>query len=357
MLSILNKHELTVEILPEKKGYIKKHVEYEVYSSKFNSQVVRRYSDFLAFHEVLNWRFPNRLLPPIPPQKLSALVKRTDSDFAEERRKGLLRWLKILMVHPVIGIDPAMEYFLTRIVDDMSTSIRDHFKCLPDEFVTGQLVQPIVQENIVNPSNANFGKEQMEPFINSVSKIIGLMEKTSTFGQAKKEDMASLTKELKNMSSLQTNNSIFDGKNWAGSQENLMTCVSQMIKNGNLWKEFAQDNDKMVVEPLKILHLVLQGYKELNERCHSDKVLNMEFKKNVEKILNIRHRKLSGILASNEDIIATIEDRVGQLHVDGLEPRKLFAMNCLIQETYFALQFTGLNFAAFLRANQRALFT
>lgn len=73
---------------------------------------MRRYSDFYAFHEVISWRFPNRIIPPIPPQKLSALVKRTDSDFAEERRKGLLRWLKIVLTHPIIKFDPAVEVSL-----------------------------------------------------------------------------------------------------------------------------------------------------------------------------------------------------------------------------------------------------
>ena len=40
--SLLSKYEITVEILPEKKGHLlKRHVEYEVYSSRFNSQVTR----------------------------------------------------------------------------------------------------------------------------------------------------------------------------------------------------------------------------------------------------------------------------------------------------------------------------
>ena len=45
----------------------------------------------------------------MPPQKLSALVRGTDSNFAEERRKGLLRWLKILSIHPILSIDPLFE--------------------------------------------------------------------------------------------------------------------------------------------------------------------------------------------------------------------------------------------------------
>ena len=127
ILEFITSNHVTLEILPEKKGYIKRHIEYQIHSSKFKSQVlfvkytfilsytfflvqvVRRYSDFYAFYEVFAWRFPNRNLPPIPPQKLSALVKGTDSNFAEERRKGLLRWLKIILVHPILCGDPATE--------------------------------------------------------------------------------------------------------------------------------------------------------------------------------------------------------------------------------------------------------
>ena len=65
--------------------------------------MVRRYSDFMALFEVLSCRFPNRIVPPLPPQKFTALVRGVDSEFAEERRKGLLRWLRFLSAHPVIS--------------------------------------------------------------------------------------------------------------------------------------------------------------------------------------------------------------------------------------------------------------
>ena len=51
----------------------------------------------------------HRIVPPLPPQKLSALVRAVDSDFAESRRKGLLRWLRLLSAHPIISKDPAIE--------------------------------------------------------------------------------------------------------------------------------------------------------------------------------------------------------------------------------------------------------
>ena len=63
----------------------------------------------MTFHEILLCRFPNRILPPLPPQTFSALVKGVDSDFAEARRKGLLRWLRILSSHPIVSMDPALS--------------------------------------------------------------------------------------------------------------------------------------------------------------------------------------------------------------------------------------------------------
>ena len=127
LAQLLKSDDIIINILPLKKGLFKKHVEYEVRSSKFNSQVifnsmslflsenitffqvVRRYSDFMTFHEILLCRFPNRILPPLPPQTFSALVKGVDSDFAEARRKGLLRWLRILSSHPIVCMDPALS--------------------------------------------------------------------------------------------------------------------------------------------------------------------------------------------------------------------------------------------------------
>ena len=57
----------------------------------------------MALFEVLSCRFPNRIVPPLPPQKFTALVRGVDSEFAEERRKGLLRWLRFLSAHPVLS--------------------------------------------------------------------------------------------------------------------------------------------------------------------------------------------------------------------------------------------------------------
>ena len=90
--------------------------------------------------------------------------------------------------------------------------------------------------------------------------------------------------------------------------------------------------------------MLLQGFKDLVERCHSEKTQNFEHKKNAEKMQMIRQNKLSGILACSirgQEIVATIEERIGQLNVDDLEARKLNSKSVLAEETSFIMFATG----------------
>ena len=85
----------------------------------------------------------------------------------------------------------------------MSTSIREHFRGTPDEFVTGPLgseraIQSYKESNPVTTSS----RDQLESFISSLIKMISIMEKTSQFGHGKKEDISIITKELQNMGHL-----------------------------------------------------------------------------------------------------------------------------------------------------------
>lgn len=86
----------------------------------------------------------------------------------------------------------------------------------------------------------------------------------------------------------------------------------------------------------------MSGFKELVERCTSDKWMGMEHKKNLEKVQNIRACKYSGILSANPEITSLIEDRIAQLHTDDLDQRKNFCMHVLAEETQLVFLFTGM---------------
>ena len=146
------------------------------------------------------------------------------------------------------------QFFITRIEDDISTAMRDHFRGVPDEFVTGPLgTERAIKSYKENQVTMNY-KDQLESFINSLLKVIKYLEKLIHFGQDRPDDLSTISKELQNMGQLQTKTN-FLSMNWAGSQENLMNFITEFAKIGTSWNDFAQDYDKDVIEPLKILQV------------------------------------------------------------------------------------------------------
>ena len=97
----------------------KKYTDYEIClkttSKAFmisQSFVRRRYSDFVWLRSWLsenNEAYASRKMPPLPPKKL---VKRFDSEFLEERRKGLQKFLKKVLERNVFLSDKALHLFL-----------------------------------------------------------------------------------------------------------------------------------------------------------------------------------------------------------------------------------------------------
>lgn len=79
--------------------------------------VVRRYSDFVWLNDILLKRYPFRLVPILPPKRLSIPVAGKhlggDEGFVERRRRGLQRYLRSLCAHPTLSRDPLVRTFLT----------------------------------------------------------------------------------------------------------------------------------------------------------------------------------------------------------------------------------------------------
>ncbi|WVQ81437.1 hypothetical protein IAT38_003561 [Cryptococcus sp. DSM 104549] len=99
--------KVEVELVPEKEGWFLQ--KYRVESDRRGAgPVSRRYSDFVWLHDVLTKRYPFRLLPALPPKRLSP-----DTAFLESRRKALRRFLSFTTNHPVISTDGALNVFLT----------------------------------------------------------------------------------------------------------------------------------------------------------------------------------------------------------------------------------------------------
>ena len=128
-----------VKPVAQKKGLIVRHVEYNVKSEKFRSEVVCRYSDFQTLQALLLARFPYRLVPRLPPAKLMANVVAVSSDFIGDRKNALVRWLTIVSSHPVVGDDQMVRFFMTDMMNEQGNNLREQFRFFPDEFVMNEM--------------------------------------------------------------------------------------------------------------------------------------------------------------------------------------------------------------------------
>lgn len=108
--------EITVNLLDEKEGmFLFQHRNYEVASTRKNSKVTRRYSDFVWLLDCLHKRYPFRQLPLLPPKRVAINGNHIagDASFLEKRRRGLARFANALVRHPVLGQEQLVVMFLT----------------------------------------------------------------------------------------------------------------------------------------------------------------------------------------------------------------------------------------------------
>lgn len=107
---------ITVRLRSELEGFIIKHNVYIVTSTLRESQVTRRYSDWIWLSECLVKRYPFRCLPILPPKRIAVPIAgkhlSADDVFIERRRRGLERYLGMLVLHPVLREDKLVQVFL-----------------------------------------------------------------------------------------------------------------------------------------------------------------------------------------------------------------------------------------------------
>ena len=81
------------------------------------------------------------------------------------------------------------------------------------------------------------------------------------------------------------------------------------------------------------------------DRGNSEKTLNFEYKRNAEKIMNIKHNKFSGIFTSQPEVAKIVEEKISQLGIDDLGSIYLnffFEVRFLLHEnTHFYSKVSG----------------
>ncbi|XP_029649490.1 sorting nexin-8 [Octopus sinensis] len=325
---------IKVELVPEKKGLILKHVEYEITSQKFHSTVLRRYNDFLVINEMLMMRFPYRMIPRLPPKKMMG----ANREFIEHRRKSLRRYLNIIGRHPRMHNDKLFECFLTFVGSDVQTKLREQFRGIPDEFMTSNLADK-AKDLVPRDTQSQLAnsKEHIKALYNSVTKLKDISERLVSQSTAYASDMLQFGKELRTIGTDTT--CLTTWTTGTSSSWPKLKCVFK-----NLSLEFAAvadkstqeaaDEEEMVVEHLAIFLDILTAYRDLCDR-HEKGVLH-DHQRALQKMGQYKKRMMSATVGTTESgPVEQLEQKILQQEsqIANMENRNYYSLHCLQMET------------------------
>ncbi|CEP09413.1 hypothetical protein [Parasitella parasitica] len=181
----------------EKEGFLFTHINYWVHSTQRQTSVRRRYSDFYWFWETLLKRYPFRVIPNLPPKKISG----KDKVFLEKRCQGLSRFINCIVRHPVLKNDEQVITFLTEQTE-FSAWRRAKSPNLDEEF---ERVNPQTEElEAFIPkdldSRIELIKNKLPSAIEKYDALCSVMEKTIRLKEAQAIEMKLYNDTLKELS-------------------------------------------------------------------------------------------------------------------------------------------------------------
>uniref|UniRef100_A0A0A9XXK9 Sorting nexin-8 n=1 Tax=Lygus hesperus TaxID=30085 RepID=A0A0A9XXK9_LYGHE len=329
--------EIEVNLIPEKKGLFIKHVEYVVISQKFSSQVYRRYNDFVALHELLLGRFPYRLIPKLPPKKIVGVFP-GDSNFLENRRKGLQRWLTLISRHPVVKEDALLSFFLTQSIADLSSKMKDVFKSIPDEFTTSDLAAKA--KDLVPPNNTNdfaTSREQIRIIHHGVHKIKLIADQIAIRSHRYASDMEELGNTLTDLaldSAGRTSWGTGGNNSWSDMRKGFGIISKEFSSLSSKAKEQGTAEEEQVCERLNVLLEILAGHQDLCERV--EKGVSHDHQVALSRMMALKKRQIQGVLkGSDAESVAALENRMLQQEtvIASVELRTAFSLYCVRMET------------------------
>ncbi|XP_063995496.1 sorting nexin-8-like [Diachasmimorpha longicaudata] len=325
---------IEVNIVPERKGIFLKHVEYQVTSKAFNSIVHRRYNDFVSLHELLQARFPYRLIPKLPPKKIVG----ADSQFLEERRRSLLRFLVQIARHPIIRKDPIVQFFFTYTGEETQHKIREVFRRVPDEFATSELSsrakELVPPETLTEFANS---RDQIRVILSGISRLKNIADCLAIRSHTCAVDMAELGTQLSNLASEPHGNS-----GWASGGSTIWQDMKKgfhvIAKEFNLLSSRALQQavreESMICERLNLLLDVLVAHRTLCER--HERGVSADHQRALSSMLALKKRQMQGVIRGTDaDTVEYLENKMvaQESVIANVELRNCFSLHCLHMET------------------------
>ncbi|KAK2150840.1 hypothetical protein LSH36_386g02005, partial [Paralvinella palmiformis] len=318
-----------VELVPEKKGLLLKHVEYEVTSRKHKSTVLRRYSDFLAFQETLLLRYSYRMVPRLPPKRMMG----GNREFIEHRKKALRRFLTLIARHPVISDDAIVKYFLTFKGTDMQHKMKEHFRGTPDEFMSCEFSLK-AKELVPVDTQLQFSNSRahINTLINSVSKMKDIAERLVLRATGYASDMLQLGKQLSMLSSDSTPVTTWacgSIDTWSHFKAGFKRLGVEYTHMADKASSLAAKEESGLLEILEMFLDLLYSYQDLCER-HERGLLH-DHQTALAKMRQYKKKKIG----STGTTVEQLEHRILQQEneISNMENRNCFSLYCIQMET------------------------
>lgn len=292
-----------VTLMPEKEGmFMFQHHNYEVSSSRRSSKVVRRYSDFVWLLDCLHKRYPFRVLPLLPPKRVSVNGNHLSNDgaFIEKRRRGLARYLNALVRHPVLGQEQLVIMFLT-VPTELSVWRKQATISVQDEF-TGRPLPAGLEESLSPQLGELFERvrsgvrRSADLYIN----VCNIMDRLVKRSEGVAADHARIAMSLQSLTETSTDTYATDVNNVPLLNDGL-TSMSKHLRTGqSLMEDEARAWDEGVLEDLKRQRDALVSLRDLFDRHERLDKDNIPY---LERRIQTNETKLAGLRAKAEGLV------------------------------------------------------
>jgi hypothetical protein len=214
-------------------GYVSSHKEFQIRSyiegTHNYTEISRRYSDFEWLISQLISKYPGCIIPPLPEKNPLANINKEDPLFLETRKRGLLRFLEMMLQHEDLKNTPDFANFLLKsdsdFISDVEkskkqgsmmpsvTSIMEHMPTAPvsffsniySKFVEGEKVKRVKSENDQRIDN----HESYISFLQtSLSELADYANQMGTIEKEQSNNMLDLSNNLNKISEFDKNNKL-----------------------------------------------------------------------------------------------------------------------------------------------------
>lgn len=325
---LLQRDGIRVETVPEKKGLpFLKHVEYKLISQHFVLPVTRRYSDFDVFRALLLQRFIYRMVPPLPPRRVlkRVLQHKSERDFIECRRRGLQRFMSLLIRHPIISGDELVKVFMTANSADVQVRMRDTIKRIGDEYLTcpmSTVVKRFMPDDIQAQTATN--REFICGMLSSFHKLRDVTERMSRRSRENSSDLIRFGKDLRALGSdkAQPAHVAMAAPSWQSHRQSIQGISEEFHLLADRAVLQGSKEDDEVVEKLSLFLDLLQSYKDLCDRHDSGVLLEHQ------RAMQRKPEPFTELLEQPESRLTQQENAIVNM-----ELRSYFSLFCLHQES------------------------